>query len=118
MHQLIRKHYPDLINEFWNSDQWFKRFCCRFKVSLRRKTQPAQRSQQKQKLFLANFTNIYCELDKERSINLQILLTWIKQDHHLQLMMTKLMKQIILKMHGGSQVNHERHRFRRWYSTY
>ena len=118
MHQLIREHYPDLINEFWNSDQWFARFCCRFKVSLRRKTQPAQRSQQKQKLFLANSTNIYCELDKERSINLHILLTWIKQDHHLQLMMTKLMKQIILKMHGGSQVNHERHRFRRWYSTY
>ena len=38
MRQPIREHYSDSIEEFSNSNQWFARFCCRFKVSLRRKT--------------------------------------------------------------------------------
>ena len=44
MRQLIREHYPDSIEEFKNSDQWFARFCRRFKVSLRRKTHAAQKT--------------------------------------------------------------------------
>ena len=38
-------------------------------------------------------------------MNSPILLTWIKQGHHLQLMMAKLMKQPTQKMSGVSQVN-------------
>ena len=38
MRQLIREHYPDTIEEFRNSNQWFARFCRRFKVSPRWKT--------------------------------------------------------------------------------
>ena len=44
MHQLIREHYPDSIEEFRNSDHWFARFCRRFKLSLRRKTHAAQKT--------------------------------------------------------------------------
>ena len=43
MRQLIRQHYHDSIEEFRNSDQWFARFCRRFKVSLRRETHTAQK---------------------------------------------------------------------------
>ena len=38
--QLISEHYPD--EEFKHSDQWFNRFCRRFKIAFRRKTHVAQ----------------------------------------------------------------------------
>ena len=44
MRQLIWEHYADSIEKFRNSDQWFARFCRRFKVSLKRKTHTAKKT--------------------------------------------------------------------------
>ena len=55
MRQLIREHYPDSIEEFKNSDQWFARFCRRFKVSLRRKTHAAQKTPAEVEIILRKF---------------------------------------------------------------
>ena len=55
MRQLIREHYPDSIEEFRNSDQWFARFSRRFKLSLRRKTHTAQKTPAEVEIILCKF---------------------------------------------------------------
>ena len=102
MRQLIREHYPDTIEEFRNSNQWFARFCRRFKVSPRWKTHIHNTKTPAELQIIFRKFHIYFELEREGSMNLQILLTWIKQGHHLLLMMAKLMKQLTLKMPGVS----------------
>ena len=71
MHQLIRKHYPDSIKELRNFDEFFGRFCHRYKISMRQKTLTAQ----KRPAEVVILHNIYCESEREESMNLQILLT-------------------------------------------
>lgn len=44
MKQLLTEHYPDAADSFCHSDQWFARFCRRFRISLRRKTHTAQKT--------------------------------------------------------------------------
>ena len=83
MHQLIREHYTDPIEEFRNSDPWFARICCRCKVSLRRKTDTAQKTPAEVEIILCKFRKRLLRVRKRGKYKLADVANMNQTGHHL-----------------------------------